>query len=83
MWPPVPGWQRSKGELQSLEEVLHGPLPDAEALGASVCSWDCEEGWDSHPTRVEEWPGWEEDVKARLQQGTLVRLALRRILTVQ
>ena len=67
-WPPVSGLQPKIGEL-GCEDLLYAPLPDAAYLGHLVYAWDppCHDNvTQTHPTKVEEWPHWESDVKMSL-----------------
>ena len=71
-WLPLSGLRPSGGESRSLEELLHPPLPDAKFGDLSTSKRHHAEHRETHPTKVEEWPGWEEEVKARLRSGTMV-----------
>lgn len=64
----------SAGELWSLEKMLHTPLPSVRVSGSSKSKQDHDPDRQTHPTRVEEWPDWEREVKERLQQSTRVSL---------
>ncbi len=61
-------------DLGSLGRLLRAPLPDAEFIGLPNFRPYHGKHFETHPTKVEEWPGWEEEVKARLQNGTQARL---------
>ncbi|KAL3155542.1 hypothetical protein ABBQ38_011094 [Trebouxia sp. C0009 RCD-2024] len=60
--------RRSKaGNKWSLDELLNAPLPEHPAARRSISDSHKDKGRCTHPTSVQHWVQWEEDVKNRLR----------------